>query len=204
MKKYVVTKDEDEGNEVLGVFSSKEKAQDFIRIHKVFDTDINDDILEFEEDDESIPAFLTAIIFVHDNYFCKIKFSDCLEDDNINIRLNKIKNANIRIHYNSDIDIMRKEAIDGMNALYDKKIKEFENNTHWVQKFEIIKVNKEDGYIEAKGKRDVISIKIVDFPLPIETKEFYARATIDQYGNTIFVDNIKSIEDAENENNRNV
>jgi|WetSurMetagenome_2_1015567.scaffolds.fasta_scaffold04314_19 hypothetical protein len=204
MKKYVVTKGEDEGNEVLGVFSSKEKAQDFIRIHKVFDTDINDDILEFEEDDESVPVFLTEKIFMLDNYFCKIYFSESLYVDDICIKCNKIENANVRISYNSNIDIMRKEAVLGMNALYNKKIREFENNTHWVQKFAIIKVNKEDGYIEAKGKRDVISIKIGDFPLPIETKEFYARATIDEYGNTIIVDNIKSVEDAKNENNRNV
>ncbi|MCK9576305.1 MAG: hypothetical protein M0R51_10310 [Clostridia bacterium] len=213
MIKYVVTSGDCSDYKVKGVFSLKEKAEQYIKIHKIFDEEINEIPEEFIEDNEEIPNFVIACNDFSNKYFEGYRppewtFMEYNKeriimgyDEYVEVFNNIIKRVSVKIKYNEDIEIMIKDAEKRMDILYKEKIESLKDATHMQQLFKIEDIRKDKGIIIAvaqSGKGDGIIVKLNDFSLDIDTtKSFYARSTIDIFGNIYFIDNIKSVEDVE-------
>lgn len=213
MIKYVVTSGDDCCHCVKGVFSSREKADMYIKIHKVFDKDINETPEKFIEDDEEIPNYIIACNDFSDSYFRTFGhpewtfmeynkqhiLMECGE--RIEVYNNIIKSVSVKIKYNENIKTMIEDAEKRMLVLYKEKIDSLKDATHMQQLFKINDVYKDKCFLIAaaqSGKRTSVIVKLDDFKLPIDTtKSFYARSTIDSFGNIYFIDDIKSVGDTE-------
>jgi len=120
MKKYVwvVTKGSYSDKEIVGVFSTEEKANDFYQLHKVFDDDMNEPE-SYELDSQII---ITSMCAIKTNNCYNWIFEEWVSGNSESISEDKDRfYYAVKINFNSDINIMKKSADDRVAFLKAQK-----------------------------------------------------------------------------------
>jgi hypothetical protein len=106
---YIVTSGQYSDNHIIGVFSTLEKAKEYIAKIKVFDDEVNDCILQRAIDMYTPPEYIIAQYDIATN---DINFSEFDDDFVLEYPYEYDGVVYFKIHYNSDVDVLKKVVHD--------------------------------------------------------------------------------------------